>query len=276
MELGEPDDSGRRRPIPVEGSEFQIEADMLIPAIGEVPDLSFVGDCGLAVSPSATLGVNPATLETTVEGVFAGGDVVTGPRTYIDAMAAGQKAATSIHRYLRGEELVSAGEAEEGEAEVVLVDIEKVEPGARIESPALSPRRRKGGFREVHLLPPQEKIVQEAERCLRCGECTQCDICLIQCPEGAIIKNDHGYTVDVNKCTACRVCAAECPTSTITMPVVGACVACDYCLKFFECPSLVKDEGAKVLIDRRTCVDCGLCLEVCSQKAIVRMEERDV
>jgi indolepyruvate ferredoxin oxidoreductase alpha subunit len=276
MELGEPDESGRPRPFPVEGSQFQIEADMLIPAIGEVPDLSFVGDCGLAVSPSATLGVNPATLETTVEGIFAGGDVVTGPRTYIDAMAAGQKAATSIHRYLRGEELVSAGEVEEGEAEVVLVDIEKVEPRARIEFPALAPRRRKRGFREVQLLPPQEKIVQEAERCLHCGECTQCDICLIQCPEVAIIKNDHGYTVDANKCNACRVCAAECPTSTITMPVVGACVACDYCLKFFECPSLVKDEGGRILIDRRTCVDCGLCLEVCSQKAIVRMEERDV
>jgi Pyruvate/2-oxoacid:ferredoxin oxidoreductase delta subunit len=272
MELGEPDESGRRRPIPVEASEFQIEADMLIPAIGEVPDLSFVADCGLAVSTSGTLQINPATLETTMEGVFAGGDAVTGSRTYIDAMAAGRKAATSIHRYLRGEELVSTGETEEGEAEVALVDIEKVEPHARIEFPALSPRRRKRGFQEVHLLPSQEKIVQEAERCLHCGECTRCDICMIQCPEGAIIRNDHGYTVDMNKCTACRVCAAECPTSTITMPVVGACVACDYCLKFFECPSLVKDEGGKVLIDRRTCVDCGLCLEVCSQKAIIRIE----
>jgi indolepyruvate ferredoxin oxidoreductase alpha subunit len=272
MELREPDESGRGRPVPIEGSEFEMEADMVIPAIGEAPDLSFIGDCGVAVGRSNTLEVNPATLATTVEGIFAGGDVVTGPKTYIDAMAAGKKAACSIHRYLRGEDLRSTSDVEEREAGFLSVNTEEVEPRARIEPPSLSLQHRKKDFREVHLLPDQEKIAQEAGRCLHCGQCTQCDICLIHCPDGAISKNEHGYAVDFSKCTVCRVCAAECPTSTITMPVVGACVACDYCLKFFECPSLLQDEDGKVVVDRRTCVDCGLCLEVCSQKAIVRIE----
>ena len=273
MELGEPDESGRRRPIPVEGSAFEIEADMVIPAIGEVPDLSFAGDWGLAVGRYGTLEVNPTSLETNVEGIFAGGDVVTGPNTYIDAMAAGKKAATSIHHYLRGEDPKSAEGLEGKEAELISVDTDKVEPQARVESPTLSVRRRKRDFREVHLLPDQEEITREAARCLHCGQCTQCDVCLIQCPEGAISKNEHGYTVDFGKCTACHVCAEDCPTFAITMPVVGARVACDYCLTCFECPSLLKGQDGKVLIDRRTCIDCGLCLEVCSQEAIVRIEQ---
>jgi heterodisulfide reductase subunit A-like polyferredoxin len=273
MELGEPDESGRRRPIPVEGSEFEIEADMVIPAIGEAPDLSFAGNCGLAVGRYGTLEVNPRSFETNVEGIFAGGDVVTGPKTYIDAMAAGKKAALSMHRYLRGEDPKSAEDLEGKEAELISVDTDKVEPQARVEPPTLSVRRRKRDFREVHLLPDQEEIIREAGRCLQCGQCTQCDICLIQCPEGAISKNEYGYTVDFTKCTVCHVCAEDCPTSTITMPTVGACVACDYCLTFFECPSLLKGQDGKVLIDRRTCIDCGLCLAVCSQEAIVRIEQ---
>ncbi|UCD84841.1 MAG: NADH-quinone oxidoreductase subunit NuoF, partial [Deltaproteobacteria bacterium] len=103
MELGEPDASGRRRPIPIEGSEFTIDADAVIPAISQEPDLSFLPLDKIKVTKWNLLVVNEQTLETTLPGVFAGGDVVSGPAAVIDAIAAGQRAAVSIDNYLRGE-----------------------------------------------------------------------------------------------------------------------------------------------------------------------------
>ena len=91
---------------------------------------------------------------------------------------------------------------------------------------------------------------------------------MIQCPEGAITRTEAGYVIQYEKCTGCRVCVQECPTSAIEMPAVGACVACGFCLKRFECPSMVRGEDGRVKIDRLTCVDCGLCLQVCCQEGI--------
>ena len=101
--------------------------------------------------------------------------------------------------------------------------------------------------------------------------CGQCDTCMIQCPEGAISKTENGYVIDENKCTGCRICVRECPTSAIDMPAVGACIGCGFCLKRFECPSLVRGEDGRVEINRLTCVDCGLCIQVCGQEAIYQV-----
>ncbi|RLA85195.1 MAG: dihydropyrimidine dehydrogenase subunit A, partial [Deltaproteobacteria bacterium] len=106
MELGEPDESGRRRPIPVPGSEFVIETDILVPAVGQVVDLSFLRpEDGIEVSRRNTIVVDPETLQTTREGVFAAGDCVTGPDVLVRAIAGGRKAADRIDRFLRGEPL---------------------------------------------------------------------------------------------------------------------------------------------------------------------------
>ncbi len=102
MELGEPDESGRRRPIPVEGSEFTIELDTMILAIGESTDYSLLPKA-IKITKQSTIIVNPLTLETSISGVFAGGDVVTGPATVIEAIVAGKKAAHSINDYITGE-----------------------------------------------------------------------------------------------------------------------------------------------------------------------------
>ncbi len=103
MGLGEPDASGRRRPVPIEGSEFDIELDMIIPAIGQATNLSFLGeDSGIETTRRGTLVTDPETLATTRPGVFAGGDAVTGPDIAIRAIAAGKQAATSIAKYLQG------------------------------------------------------------------------------------------------------------------------------------------------------------------------------
>jgi NADH-quinone oxidoreductase subunit F len=96
MELGEPDESGRRRPIPIEGSEFKMDLDTIIPAIGEMPDVSFLPK---KITSRNTIITDPFTLETDLAGVYAGGDVVSGPVTAMEAIVAGRRAAVSIDRY---------------------------------------------------------------------------------------------------------------------------------------------------------------------------------
>ncbi|MDH4219878.1 MAG: FAD-dependent oxidoreductase, partial [Candidatus Aminicenantes bacterium] len=106
MKLGDVDESGRRRPVPIEGSEFKVDVDTLILAISQEPDISLiVGENGLKVSAWSTLEVDPETLHTNVEGIFAGGDVVSGPNTVTGAMAHGKRAAQMIDKYVRGEKL---------------------------------------------------------------------------------------------------------------------------------------------------------------------------
>jgi len=131
---------------------------------------------------------------------------------------------------------------------------------------------------EIRHIPPPEKGLPQVKSgamdksllpVFQDEVCGQCDTCMIQCPEGAISKSEDGYVINYNKCTGCRVCVQECPTSAIDMPAVGACIACGFCLKRFECPSMIRGEDGRVKIDRLTCVDCGLCLQVCCQEAIV-------
>jgi NADPH-dependent glutamate synthase beta subunit-like oxidoreductase len=98
MKLAEPDERGRKRPVPIAGSSFRVKADTIVAAIGQRTDQRLLK--GLELHDDGTLKVNPATGETSLKGVFAGGDVVTGPGWAIDAIAAGKKAAQAIHLYL--------------------------------------------------------------------------------------------------------------------------------------------------------------------------------
>jgi indolepyruvate ferredoxin oxidoreductase alpha subunit len=268
--LSTPTSLGRTRVLSLQGPEKKLKADLVITSPIYVPDLSRFGD---SVPQTAwnTIHVDPLTLATSVDGLFAGGDAVTGPKNFIEGLAAGRKAALSIHRHLSGKELGKNREAEGVSAELVSVNIDKLETLPRVEEPALPVESRKKNFKEVHRLPSEEALIAEAKRCLHCGACTQCDTCMIQCPEGAISKTKDGYVIDYNKCTGCRVCVQECPTSAVEMPTVGACIACGFCLKRFECPSLLKGEDGRVKIDRLTCVDCGLCAEVCCQGGIYQV-----
>ncbi|MBW2058622.1 MAG: FAD-dependent oxidoreductase [Deltaproteobacteria bacterium] len=266
--LGKPTSLGRTRIVSTRGAERTLRADLVITSPAYVPDLSGLEET-VALTSWKTIHVDPVTLATTAEGIFAAGDGVTGPKNLIDALAGGRKAALSIVRYLRGEDMAKGREMEGRRMKFASARIDQVEKGRRIEEPTLAVEARAGNFQEVLLLPGEEAIIEEARRCLHCGACFHCDTCLIQCPEQAISKTEEGYTVDYDKCTACRVCFLECPTSAIDMPAVGACVGCGYCLKRFECPSLVLGREGQVEIDRSTCVDCGLCIEVCGQEAIV-------
>ncbi|HEX74496.1 MAG TPA: NADH-quinone oxidoreductase subunit NuoF [Dehalococcoidia bacterium] len=168
-ELGEYDDSGRRRPVPIEGSEFSLSVDTVIAAIGQSPDISFLkGDEGLETARGNTFVVDPVTLSTQRAGVFAAGDDVTGPATVIEAMAAGKKAAISIDKYLKGEDMRANRLGESKKSIDVPWEEELVETGTRQVMPALPPEKRITDLREVNLGFSEEMAIKEARRCLRC------------------------------------------------------------------------------------------------------------
>ncbi len=195
MELGEPDASGRRRPIPIAGSEFTLEADVIIPAIGQMPDLGFVAGGELSITRRGTLVAHPDTLVTELPGVFAGGDAVSGPATAIEAIAAGSQAARNIHRYLQGEELVGP---REGLPVVPFeeVDLRRAQRAARAVMPKLPAESRTADFAEVELGFDREQAVAEALRCLNCAVCSECRQCVVACKAGAI---DHDMRDEIVK-----------------------------------------------------------------------------
>lgn len=167
--LGEPDSSGRRSPVPIEGSEFTVEADTIIPAISQQPDLSFLPkDHGFNISKWNTFIIDPETLQTNKPGIFAGGDCVTGPATVIEAIAAGKKAAEIIDRYLRGLELKVVEEKVEPVIVLAGEEIAKSEKKTRERMPKLPLEERRLNFNEVELGYDEEAAVKEAKRCLRC------------------------------------------------------------------------------------------------------------
>ena len=190
--LTEPDTTGRRKPVPVEGSEFFIEAAHIIPAIGQEPDLDFLGkDLDMEVSRWNLLTVNPETLQTTVPWIFAGGDVVTGPATVIEAVDAGKRAARYIAKYLQGEELPKEWQ-EEPPIGTNWLEIRDDEPTMnRMKPPTLPVEKRLSGFDEVNLLVDEDSAKAEAGRCLNCGGCCECYECVKACKAHAVTFETH-------------------------------------------------------------------------------------
>lgn len=171
MKLGDMDASGRRRPIPIEGSEFNIELDTLIPAIGERPDISFLSEEDkLDISKRDTIVASRETLLTSREGVFAGGDVVNGPSTVVEAIAAGKYAAESIEKYLEGKSLTRHYSINRPSIYIEPVELseEEIAKAKRPKMPKLTIKTREKNFKEVELGLTKEKSIIEARRCLRC------------------------------------------------------------------------------------------------------------
>jgi len=171
MELGEPDDSGRRRPVPISGSEFTAEADTVIAAVGQAPDLSFLPvDSELERTRWETLVVDSNSLATNVPGVFAGGDFVTGPGMVVEAIAAGRRGAMAIDKYLRGDD--SRVEIYDRKVEVAegaapeLEESWELKPRSKVKTLPLPDRR--ASFDEIELGFTEDVARREAKRCLRC------------------------------------------------------------------------------------------------------------
>ncbi|OIP26051.1 MAG: hydrogenase [Dehalococcoidia bacterium CG2_30_46_9] len=172
MRLGEPDDSGRRRPVPVSGSEFFADADTVIAAVGQAPDLSFLPpDSALERTRWERLVVDDNRLATNVPGVFAGGDFVFGPGMVVEAIAAGRRGAIAIDKYLKGDtSRVEIYDLKPGIIEEVISreEEETWEPQFRPEISRLPVEERKQSFKETELAFSEERARQEAKRCLRC------------------------------------------------------------------------------------------------------------
>lgn len=179
MKLGAPDASGRRRPEPVKGSECIVDAQTVIIAVGQSADLEGIPltNGKLATSDS---------LATQIDGVFAGGDVVLGPASLVEAMAHGHQAAKAIHAYLNGKPLPSVKRSEQKFAGLPNPEVPSAPKHAM---PRLAENERGRDFREIDLGYTEEQAVAEAKRCLACGLCSDCGMCTKVCGSGAILHD---------------------------------------------------------------------------------------
>jgi formate dehydrogenase major subunit len=285
MELGEPDSSGRRRPVPVAGSEVDIELDYALAAIGQKTEVSFLDDINkfasegkLEVTKWGDVDADKTTLQTGIKSVFAAGDGVTGPATIIEAVAQAKIASRSCHQYLMGEELKPEPKEfvsrKDNFKELSKSDfLERYQQQLREEMPVLKADGRMN-FNEVELGYANEKVAKhETERCLECG-CTEfftCDLKKYSTEYQADQKHYEGdfnsYNIDFshpyieidnNKCILCARCVRICKE------VVGANALglVNRGFKTYVAPSMGNS------LTETNCESCGLCISTCPTGAI--------
>jgi heterodisulfide reductase subunit A2 len=187
MELGQPDDSGRRRPVPIEGSETTMTVDNVIPAIGQAADTEMLNNFGLELDRWSMIQSDKETLATSRPNVFAGGDCSLGAASFVEAVAHGRIAAQSIHHHLAHGGLRPV-EAQEPPMDPAVTEGERARAKdiPRQVMPDLPPEKRRQGFPEVELGFTAEMAQAEGERCLSCSVCCQCGECVRKCGPQAI------------------------------------------------------------------------------------------
>ena len=214
VEVMELDEAGRPHPT---GRLETLTADTLIMAVGQDADTAFLRQVpGVEFKKDGTVVVS-ASMMTGCPGVFAGGDMVPAERTVTVGVGHGKKAARFIDAYLRGEELVRPPKHD-------LADFDLLHPwyftdAGRRSQPERAPEERVGDFTEVVGGLTGQQAAYEADRCLSCGNCFECDGCLGACPEDAVIKlgPGHRYRFDYDRCTGCGTCYEQCPVHAIEM-----------------------------------------------------------
>ena len=284
MELGEPDASGRRKPIPMEGSEFDMETDYILAAIGQKTDINFLNDVNLASDKGelkanrwGDIDADEKTLQTGVPNIFAAGDGVTGPATLIEAIAQAKVAARSCNQYLNGEEIKpdkkefisrkSHFKTQESEDY-----IGRYKNQFREEMKTL-PAEDRVNFNEVELGYSQEQAMHEVNRCMECG-CTEYYTCDLkkygteyeaeqqkfagEYQEHPVDFSHPLIEIDNNKCILCSRCIRIC------REVVGADALglVERGFKTYVAPAM-----GESLTDTN-CESCGLCITTCPTGAI--------
>jgi len=238
MELGEKDETGRRRPIPVPNSNFFIEADSVIIAAGEEIEVSFLPK---GVERKEGIVLTRRDGSTGIKGIFAGGDLTSNQRTVAHAIGSGKKAALAIDCYLRGKDseeaiqqiLIGEGpslsifrylQPEERKMNPHVVAFEELnmdyfEPSKRQKQSKGLAKRRIRGFEEVTFTLTEDRAVKEAERCFSCGTCNECENCYVFCPDTSVIKTGEMFShqVDYDFCKGCGICLSECPRGAISL-----------------------------------------------------------
>ncbi len=283
MELGEPDASGRRRPVKVEGSDFEVELDYILAAIGQKTVVNFINDINLnsdqelIINKWGDIDANPKTLQTSVKHIFACGDGVTGPATLIEAIAQGKLAAQSCNKFLLGMNVTPPEKEFLSKKENFIKQEKQHYHGhyasqEREEMPTLDPKKR-NNFEEVELGYSDKQAYNETLRCLECGcvEYYSCDLKKYSTEynveqthfAGDFKKHNvdfsHPYIeIDNNKCILCGRCVRIC------REVVGA-NALGFINRGFEtfvAPSL----NAK--LSDTNCESCGMCISTCPTAAL--------
>jgi len=281
MELGEPDESGRRRPVPIEGSEFEYPCDFVFTAIGQITDPEPVKKETSGNSPSLsrrnTVEVDETTMATNLPGIFAGGDVVSGPSVVIDAIAHGHRAADSIHEYLNSGKVKKSETSFFSKRDVfgsiperMFDDVERI---PRHHMPEREADVRKCDFEEVDIGLSTAEMEEETNRCLECGckaqfECdlrryaTEYDVDIMRLA-GAIRKHkvDDSHpliTLDPNKCILCGRCVRMC-ADILGQSILG------FVGRGFT--TMIKPSLGRPL-GETSCIACGACIETCPTGAL--------
>jgi NADPH-dependent glutamate synthase beta subunit-like oxidoreductase/NAD-dependent dihydropyrimidine dehydrogenase PreA subunit len=201
MQLGKPDSSGRRRPVPIEGSEFVIDLDLVVLAIGQKPDLNFLDpDHGITITKNQRIDVANPSFMTSCPGVFAVGDVVTqNDMVVIEAIGMGKQAAVAIDAFLRGQNpLETIPNEQEALISYRELSASECEQKLRLAVPGISIDKRTSSFAEVELGFSAEQAIAEAQRCLACGPCSECQACVQVCKPGAIIHNQQEAVIHLD------------------------------------------------------------------------------
>ena len=230
MELGEPDASGRRRPLPVRGSEFAIHGSTVIAAVGQAVERSLAEREGLHVSERG-IAADVRTLATNLHGIFAGGDAVLGADLAVRAVAAGRMAAASIDQFVRGD--IVTGEPATWDMTLRPVDdheraaiFRAIEKAARVPLPAIDMERRRAGFDEVESGLPDDDAQREARRCMTCG-CRKADCCDLRFLSAE-------YHVDPYHFAGARRRFAQDGSHPEIIYEPGKCIMCDACVRIAE------------------------------------------
>ena len=226
----------RKYPVPIEGSDYTIDTDVVICAIGQQVDAGCMDSLeSLEWTRRQTINVHMATMETDMKGVFAAGDAVTGPATVIEAIGGGKRAAQSIDRYLSGipQPLMPPVPTRRGRIDHLEVSAADKMALQRPEMTLIDIDRRRSTFHQVELGYPENRVREEARRCLRCDICLRCGRCVEVCRDKMGINAlqmgyfdfDHPVATDFrdteNKCILCGACATNCPTGAMHMEDTG-------------------------------------------------------
>jgi ferredoxin len=283
----------RKYPKPIEGSEFLMEADVIICAIGQRVDAECMQSVAeLDWTRRKTIHANMATQETSVPGVFAAGDAVTGPATVIEAIGGGKRAAQAIDRYLEGipQPKMPPVPTRRGRIDYLEVTASQKMTLKRPHMPLLNVDRRRTTFQQVELGYTEEMVKSEARRCLRCDICLRCGKCVEICRDKMGVDAlqmgyfdfDHpvqtDFRVTAERCIACGACAANCPTGAMHIEdvdgerVLSLCgtilnrqklLYCEDCgavlgpARYLDFVQKRTNAVAKVMRDRKRCDNCA-------------------